>query len=453
VSTQSKPYEFDAAAFAEPLDVSEDALALEFTNQTQDLLRYVEEWKRWLRWDGTRWRPDRDLSVFDQARRVCRERADLIDKPTQQTRVRSAPTVAAVVQLAKADRTHARVTEDFDVDPLLFNTPGGTVDLRTGELREARRVDGITKCSTVTPGGACGLWLRCLERWTGGDVALVGFLQRLMGYTLTGLVVEEIFAFFYGTGGNGKGSFLNLFTAALGDYAAVAPIETFTESKTERHPTDLAMLRGARLVVSQETSGGKRWDETRIKALTGSDPVSARFMRGDFFTYTPQFKLVVAGNNKPGLRNVDEAIRRRFRLVPFVVTITPEEREALPDLKARLALEAPGVLAWAIQGCLEWQQSGLQAPPSVLAATSDYFVSQDSVGRWIEEQCVVAPHASATKAALYADWKAWAEAGGEFVLAQRVLLERLQERLSLDEARIGKGRDRTLIGIGLRGDE
>ena len=399
-----------------PVGFSEDELALRFTHHYREELRYVDEWKRWAAWDDTRWRRDRTLSVFDRARRICRENAEFVERDNQKNRVRSAQTVAAVVRLAAADPAHARVTEDFDQDPFLLNTPGGTVDLRTGHLREHRRQDTITKRTAVTPRGDCPLWRQAIERWTAGDNELASFIQRLLGYALTGSTREEIFAFFYGTGGNGKGSVLNLFAYALGDYAAVAPMETFTESKTERHPTDLAMLRGARFVIAQETRGGRRWDEAKIKALTGGDPISARFMRGDFFTYIPQFKLIVAGNQRPGLRNVDEAMRRRLRLVPFTVTITDDERKAMPDFKARLEAEAPGVLDWAIQGCLDWQRNGLGAPNSVLSATDDYFQAQDTVSHWLEERCIFASNATATKAALYADWKKWAEENGEYVL-------------------------------------
>lgn len=436
-----------------PVGFSEDELALKFTRRHREDLRYVDEWKRWHSWDGTRWRRDRILSVLDRSRLICRENSEFIERDNQKNRVRSAQTVAAVVRLAAADPAHARVTEDFDSDPLLLNTPDGTVDLRTGELREHRREDGITKCTAVSPRGECPLWNAALRCWTAGDSQLAGFLQRLMGYSLTGTTLEEIFVFFYGTGGNGKGSFLNTFTYALGDYAAVAPMETFTESKTERHPTDIAMLRGARFVVAQETRSGRRWDEKKLKDLTGGDPLTARFMRGDFFTYVSQFKLIVAGNHKPGLRNVDEVIRRRLRLVPFTVTISDEERAAIPDFKEKLKAEAPGILAWATRGCLDWQAAGLRAPDSVMAATEAYFQAQDTVSRWLEDRCILEPSATATKAALYADWKRWTEENGEYVLPQRLLLERLEELYDLDDARMGKNRDRALIGIGLRGTE
>jgi putative DNA primase/helicase len=447
-------YRAEHAGEAETIGFSEDELALEFTRQHGDSLLYVHKWRRWHPWDGTRWREDETLRVFDIARRICRRTAEFAETEHARKTLRAAKTRAAVVSLAMDDRTHARVPEDFDRDPWLLNTPGGTVDLRSGELREHRRSDMITRCTTVTPGGKCELWLAALERWTAGDYDLKGFLQRLFGYALTGLTREEIFVFFYGTGGNGKSSALSLWTKILGDYAGVAPVEMLTATKYERHPADLASLRGARLAVAQETRAGREWDASQIKALTGGDPIPARFMRGDWFSYVPTFTLIVSGNNKPSLRAVDEAIRRRLLLVPFTVTITPEEREAIPDFKARLEAEAPGVLAWGIEGCLAWQRGGLQAPDSVRAATEEYFASQDTVSRWLEERCAVARNASATKRALYDSFLKWAEENHEFVLKKRELLERLRERLpELDETSSGKAHVEAFIGIGLLPEE
>jgi hypothetical protein len=173
----------------------------------------------------------------------------------------------------------------------------------------------------------------------------------------------------------------NTVSGILGDYARSARIETFTESAVERHPTELAMLRGARLVSAIETEQGRRWAESRIKALTGGDRVAARFMRQDFFEYVPQFKLLIAGNHKPSLRSVDEAIRRRLHLIPFAITIPPAERD--PALAGKLQAKWPAILAWMIEGCVEWQRQGLMVPPAVSAATSQYIEAEDAFGLWL----------------------------------------------------------------------
>jgi putative DNA primase/helicase len=209
------------------------------------------------------------------------------------------------------------------------------------------------------------------DRVTGSDSELITYERRVLGYALTGIVREHALFFGYGTGANGKSVLLSTVAGILGDYHKTAPIETFTASNVDRHPTDLAMLRGARLVTATETEEGRQWAESRIKSLTGGDRVSARFMRQDFFEFMPQFKLVIAGNHKPSLRSVNEAIRRRFNLVPFTVTIPVEERDL--NLRDKLKAEWPGILRWLVDGCLAWQREGLSAPAAVRNATSAYL--------------------------------------------------------------------------------
>ena len=213
----------------------------------------------------------------------------------------------------------------------------------------------MTKSTAVAPDPACPcpLWHDFLAKVTAGDDELQAYLHRMIGYCLTGSIREHALFFAFGTGGNGKGVMINTITGILAAYAAVASMDTFTASPGDRHPADLAMLRDARLVTAQETEEGRRWAESRIKALTGGDPITARFMRQDFFTFEPVFKLLIAGNHRPGLRGVDEAIRRRMNLLPFTVTISAGDRD--PELPEKLRKEWTGILAWAIKGCLEWQ--------------------------------------------------------------------------------------------------
>jgi putative DNA primase/helicase len=310
----------------------------------------------------------------------------------------------------------------------------------------------MTKITAVGPGGECPLWHAVLARITGGDGELIDFLQRVAGYSLTGLTRDHAMFFGYGTGANGKGTFLNTLTGIMGTgptgYATIAPMETFTASQSDRHPTDLAMLRGARLVTAQETEEGRRWAESKIKALTGGDPITARRMRQDFFTFTPTFKLFIAGNHKPGLRGVDEAMRRRLNLIPFTVTIPKAERD--PELPEKLKTEWPGILAWAIEGCLHWQQIGLNAPASVREATDDYLEAEDALGQWIAERCLVAGQVTngraimrplyATTAQLFGSWKDWAEQAGEFVPSQKRFSQALAARGFLPKRQDGTGR-------------
>ena len=213
--------------------------------------------------------------------------------------------MAAIERLATADQRLAATTDQWDADPWLLNTPGGVIDLRTGEIRDHQPSDYMTKMTAVEPDGACPLWRKFLNRIFAGDAELIAYVQRVAGYTLTGSTRDHAMFFGFGTGANGKSVFINTISGILGDYHRTAAIETFTASKFDRHPTDLAGLRGARLVTAIETEEGRRWDEAKIKTLTGGDKISARFMRQDYFEFSPQFKLMIAGNRKPSLRSVD----------------------------------------------------------------------------------------------------------------------------------------------------
>ena len=255
--------------------------------------------------------------------------------------------------------------------------------------------------------------MRFIDEVTGGDDELQRYLQRLSGYCLTGVTTEQMFAFLHGTGANGKTVFLNTISAIMGDYATVAAPETFIASRNDRHPTDLAALRGARLVVSSEIEQGLQWNsEARIKSVTGGERIKARFMRQDEFEFTPQFKPLFAGNHKPALRGVGEAMRRRTHLVPFTVTIPPEQRE--PRLAENLKKEWRGILTWMIDGCLDWQEKeGLHPPQKVISATSDDSHSEDVVGRFIDEEIIEDPQEQIASSVLYRTWREWAEKRGE----------------------------------------
>jgi putative DNA primase/helicase len=275
------------AALQESGDISptsEDAIALAFADRHGDELRYVAQWGRWLAYSGARWVPDETLHVFDRARAICREIAAETDKAVNN--ITSAKTVAAVEKLARADRRLAATTAQWDTSAELLNAADATLDLRNGLGRSPDPLDYLTKqvaCTCAPAGTPHPLWTRFLDRITNRDAELQGFLQRYVGYCCTGFTAEHVFVFAYGTGANGKSTFINTIRGLFGDYATVADMATFIASNIEHHPTDLAKLMGARLVVAQETKRGRRWDETKIKALTGGDKITARFMRQDFF--------------------------------------------------------------------------------------------------------------------------------------------------------------------------
>jgi putative DNA primase/helicase len=409
-----------------PPAFSDEALALRFAERHADNLRFVAAWNRWLSWTGTQWRLDDTLHAFDLARRICREAAAACNKAKTASMIASAKTVAAVERLAKADRRLAATIDQWDADPWLLNTPDGVIDLRTGNIRPHDPLAYATKIAAVGPRGDCPIFLSFLDRITGGDAELVAYLRRVLGYALTGDIREHALFFLFGTGSNGKSVLLSTVAGILGDYHQAAQIETFTVSNADRHPTEIAALCGARLVTATETEEGRRWAESRIKQLTGGDRVKARFMRQDEFTFMPTFKLAIAGNNKPSLRSVDEAIRRRFHLIPFTVTIPAEERDR--ELTEKLKAEWPGILAWLIEGCLEWQTEGLTPPQTVLSATAEYLEGEDAIAAWIEDRCERDPSAWESSTVLFSSWTSWAERAGEQPGTMRRFAQTLQSR-------------------------
>jgi putative DNA primase/helicase len=266
---------------------SDEALALQFAERHAGDLRFVAAWNKWLIWEGTHWRFEETLRAWDFARRVCREAATQCNKGKMASAIASAKTVYAIERLAHSDRWLAATVDQWDADPWLLNTPDGAIDLRTGQTRPHIHEDYFTKITAVGPRGDCPRFLTFLKRIAGGDSDLISYLQRVLGYGLTGLTREHALFFGYGTGANGKSVLLSTIAGILGEYHRTAPIETFTASNTDRHPTDLAGLRGARLVTATETEEGRRWAESRIKQLTGGDTVAARFMRQDFSSTGP----------------------------------------------------------------------------------------------------------------------------------------------------------------------
>lgn len=428
------------------LESSENMLARRFAEQHASDLRYVAAWGKWLRWTGARWEPDKTLRVVDLVRQLCEAEAARVSKPAGAKSLGKARTIMSIEGLARSDPRLAATVEQWDADSWVINTPGGVVDLRSGELRPHRPGDYCAKSTAVAPGGQCPRWQEFLAEITDADPDLMDYLQRLCGYSLTGDTREHALFFAYGTGANGKSVFLSTLAGILQDYHRTAAVETFTASPTAGHPTDVAGLIGARLVTAIETEEGRKWAESKIKTLTGGDRISARFMRQDFFEFTPQFKLFVAGNHRPGLRSVDESIRRRFHLLPFNVTFPAERRDL--GLCDRLRDEWPGILAWAIAGCLKWQRTGLRPPQAVLAATADYLESEDSMAAWIADRCELGANHVEPAAALYASWRAWAELSGEFIGSAKAFGQKLASR-GFEATRIQRKTVRAYRGLRL----
>ncbi len=424
---------------------SEDYLARAFTHAHGDDWRYVAALGQWFEWTGTRWRPDTVARVLDLIRLVCRTEASGLDDAADARRIASDRTIRAVERLARSDPRHAARMEDWDLDTMLLNTPAGIVDLTSGKIRSSDPASLMTLLTNAAPGSGCPRWLAFLHEITGGDISLIGYLQRLAGYSLTGSTNEQNLVFLHGPGANGKSVFLTLLAHVLGSYAATAALDTFMASKHERHSTELAGLCGARLVTVTETEVNRAWAESRIKAITGGDKLRVRLLYHDFFEFTPSFKLAIAGNHRPRLTDVGEAMRRRLHLVPLDVIIPPERRD--PGLVGKLKAETDGILGWMIKGCLEWQRIGLAAPKAVLEASSDYFRDEDLVGQWLAECCQLARGLKTPSMALFANWSSWADGNAAHRNTPTWLAAALKAR-GLASSRSATSRFWT--GIGLR---
>lgn len=420
-------------------------------------LHYVHPWNRWLVWDGTRWQQD-DVGATDamvkESLRWLTASANKISDPGQRKKLlrfaldsERAGRVRAALQMAQSENGIPVVPDDLDRDPWIINVSNGKIDLRTGELRSHDRADLATMIAPVDydPSATCPLWLEFLDRILDGNEELITFMQRVIGYSLTGLTTEQIILIVWGPGANGKSVLINTIIKLLGDYAQQAPAETFL-ARRDSIPNDVARLRGARMVAAAELGEGRRLNEALVKRMTGGDKVTARFMRAEWFEFDPQFTPWLATNHKPEIIGTDLGIWRRIRLVPFTVTIPEAERD--PLLAQKLEHELPGILAWAVQGCLDWQQHGLTTPDAVTAATADYRNDQDVLGRFLEDCCDLSPDNRVKAGELHTRLGYWSNENGHETLTAKALANRLKERGLVNER---SKNARYWVGIALRG--
>ncbi len=414
----------------------------------------------WHFWDGTRWRLDKtgDVKRMGKAtvRRIGAEAAATEDDDKRKEllawarKSESKARRADMLSLAESEPGMAVEAAAFDAYLWLLNCKNGTLDLRTGALRPHRRADLLTKRAPIAydPLAKCPVWLAFLGAVMADRPALVEFLQRAIGYALTGDTREQVFFILHGGGANGKSTLLNILALLMGDYAQQTDTDALMAKSGGGINNDLARLRGARLVSAVETEAGKRLAEVKIKQLTGGDTVTARFLFQEFFEFKPLFKLFLATNHKPEIRGTDNAIWRRVRLVPFDVTFTPEQQDkALAD---KLRAELPGILAWAVQGCLKWQRTGLGEPDEVKAATRAYREEQDLVALFLSDCCIIEQHAQVTAKELNAAYQDWCKDSGEKPITAIELGKRLTERGL--RAKKGTGGVRKWLGLGLLSD-
>jgi putative DNA primase/helicase len=412
---------------------TEDAVADAFAKHYENRLAYDHTEETWFEWRDRRWIRDERNRGFHYARHFCRAiRARLNEPPKALAKIAFC---ASVERAARADPILARSHEVWNTDKWLLGTPDGSVDLRSGVLSPARPDLYISRHTTVAPappGTQAPQWVAFLDSATKGDKDFQSFLQRLGGYILTGDVSEEVMVFLYGPGGNGKGTFLTILTSILGDYAVSLPIEVFTAGSRVNAEYYRAQIAGARLITASETEAQATWAEAQIKEITGNDvPVSGRHPRGRPFSFMVQAKIMIVGNHAPKLKGRSPAMERRLRVAPFT------NMPAKPDLalKDKLRGEAPAILRWLIDGCLEWQRTGLGTAQIIQDASCSYFDQQDAFGRWVDERCEFKKGAATKTGLLLADFNAWAKDNGEDPMSNNAFAEMIDRTPGLSRGK------------------
>src|SRR5918998_2702573 len=432
-----------------------------FVDSHRDRVPWCPARKAFLVWDGKRYRWDERGQVVKLAHKAARgifhEAVHAEDEGEQK----------AIAKWALASQNESRLNamlsqakpylavgmEELDRDPWLVNCQNGTLDLRTGRLKDPDPADHITKVVPVDydPDTPCPRFKRFLEEAL-VDGALIKFVKRYSGYTLTGVTRERLLAILYGFGKNGKTTLVELLHEALGDYARNTDVETLLIKKYQGVGNDVAALKGARFVSAAEVEKGRRLAESKVKQLTGSDTVTARFLFGEPFNFRPEFKLCLSTNNKPVIQGTDDAIWDRIRLIPFTQRFNGARQD--PKLPEKLRAEMPGVLAWMVEGCLEWQEHGLGEPESVREATDQYRAEMDTLAAFIEDRCVVREGIVAPATPLYKQYQMWCDDAGEKPETQKMFGMRLRER-GFENGKIKRGPHKDLkgwFGIGIRAD-
>jgi putative DNA primase/helicase len=427
-----------------------------FAHEYKDKLRYDYGGRRWLLWSNHWWAEDPCQTVLQMAKEAARKRLRVrfVLRDTKAEgkaegawahKSESRARLEATLEIAKSEPSLATSGGEWDASPWLFGAVNGVINLRTGKLREGKRSDLLTMHTEVAfdPEAQCPRWLRFLEDIFGGDRELIGYIHRALGYCLSGATTEQVVFLCYGHGSNGKSTFLDVLRSVLGDYAYNLPFSTFELKSRSAIPNDVAALAKRRFVTALETNECAPLNEARIKLLTGCDPVSARFLYREFFTFTPVAKFWLATNHKPPVADDSPGFWRRIRLIPFLNQFTGREDK---NLGAKLKAEAPGILRWAVEGCLLWQREGLGVPAVVKAASQAYREENDKVGEFLDEGYEIAPDATIPAAELWSDYLQWTDSNQDRPLDRKVFSARLEGR-GFRKQRVGHNRNWTWFGL------
>lgn len=426
---ETNPHPTEQGTVAPSLPLTDAGNAERLVARHGTRLRWCAPWKKWLFWDGKQWGVDQIGSAKQLALETIRAlygeaashsmRAQAADQ--EKERAQQAALATSLIQHARRSEANSRLDamvsltslfvpvlpDALDKDQWVLNCENGIVDLRTGNITPHDPQKLITRCLSIAYDvtASCPLWEAFLLKVLGGDADLLWFLQKAIGYSLTGDIREQCLFFLYGLGQNGKSTFLQVLSALLGSYGEQTDFSTFAHKEGEGIRNDLARIRGARTVLAVEAGEGKRLDEVLVKRLTGGDIITARFLYAEYFSYLPTFKIWFAANHKPTIYGTEKAIWRRIRLIPFQVTVSEEEKD--PELGKKLLDELPGILRWAVFGCQAWQVEGLTPPCSVIEATEGYKTEQDALLDYLEERCLISEVLSVPARVLYEDYVAW----------------------------------------------
>ncbi|MFE2353429.1 phage/plasmid primase, P4 family [Streptomyces parvulus] len=410
---------------------TDDGNALRLVDTHEHEIRYVPQRGRWLRWNGHRWEWDEAGAVREMCRTIARDLPNGEGEAKHRARSLSAAGIAAMVAMAQTDPRIVAPAAALDAHRMLLNTPAGAVNLTDGTLIPPDPAQMHTRSTSVAPDleMTTPRWDRFLEQTFGGDEQLLHYVQRMAGYSASGSVKWHVLPFLHGPGGNGKGVFLNVLRNLLGDYAATAP-NAFLMAGGQRHETEIARLHGLRLVIASEVNQDAKFDEAKVKELTGGDGLTARFMRQDHFTFEPTHKLWLMGNHQPRVSAGGQSFWRRLRLMPFTRTPT----EIIEDLDLLLINEeGPGILSWVIAGAVEVFRDGLRDPESVKAATAQYAAEEDALARFLDEACTVGGgvQVRTVTEVFRTAYERWCRAEGEDPMPSRQLGRELKDRFNI----------------------
>jgi putative DNA primase/helicase len=413
-------------------------------------IRYNAAWKKWVVWNGKFWETDEGgalvhekglemvRNIYDELLKTddYRERIEIEKYAMLSESVRRRE---AFVKAAQWNSELNIKCEDLDPDPWLLNVRNGTINVLTGEFGEHRQEEMITKIANVdyVPGADCPLWKQFIREIMNFKPDLINFLQTAAGWALSGNIEEQTMFILYGSGANGKTTFLNTVMHLLGDYSIATPTESFMKKNGDQNTNDIARLRGTRFVTTTEAEQGRRLSEPLIKKITGNDQMTARFLYGEYFNFTPTFKIFMATNHKPVIKGTDHGIWRRIKLIPFTTTI-PEEKQD-KNLEQKLKQEASGILNWLLEGTARWRCEGLKVPADILNATDEYRGEMDVIGNFLKERCVQKKEASIRIRELYKAYSDWCDDNKEHAVSERFFTMRLKE-MGFEQCRTAEAR-------------